>query len=182
MKSAKKTNIKRLCIAAMCLALCWVLPLFTGNNYQLGNMLCLMHIPVIICGFACGGPVGAIVGLIAPISRHFIFNAPPLQTALAMMFELGIYGLMSGMLYRLLPKKLPWIYVDLVAAILAGRIVGSIAKLIIAGVQHTSIGFNELFTSMMVTSLPGTAIQLVLIPLVVIALRKAGLFANEKSL
>ena len=178
----KKKNVKTLVIAAMCLALCWVLPLFTGNNYQLGNMLSLMHIPAILCGFVCGGPVGAIVGFIAPITRHLIFNAPPLTTAIAMMFELSVYGLGSGLLYRLLPKKLPWLYVDLVGAILAGRIVGAAVKFIIAGIQHTSLGFGEVATAMMVTTLPGTAIQLVIIPILVIALRKAGLFSNEKSL
>lgn len=175
-------NIKRLCLAAMCLALCWVLPLFTGNNYQLGSMLSLMHIPALICGFVCGWPAGLIVGFIAPITRHFIFAAPPLTTAVAMMFELAVYGLMSGLFYRLLPKKLPWLYVDLVCAILCGRIAGGAAKFIIAGVGHTTLGFGEVFSAMMVTTLPGTAIQLVIIPLLVAALRKAGLFCNEKSL
>ncbi len=177
----KKTNVKKLVLAAMCLALCWVLPLFTGNNYQLGNMLSLMHIPVILCGFICGGPIGAVVGFIAPITRHFIFNAPPLTTAIAMMFELSTYGLMAGLCYRWLPKKLPWLYVDLTLAILAGRIAGSCAKFIIAGVQNTALGFGEVATAMLVTTLPGTAIQLILIPILVIALRKAGLFTNEKS-
>ena len=177
-----KTNVKKLVLAGVCLALCWVLPFFTGNNYQLGNMLSLMHIPAILCGFICGGPVGAVVGFLAPITRHFIFGAPPLTTALSMMFELSVYGLVAGILYNRLPKKVGWLYVDLVAAILAGRIVGSAAKFVIAGVSHTTLGFGEVLTSMMVTNLPGTAIQLVIIPIIVIALRKAGLFANEKSL
>ncbi|MBR6771901.1 MAG: ECF transporter S component [Clostridia bacterium] len=177
-----KTNVKKLVMAAVCLALCWVLPLFTGNNYQLGNMLSLMHIPAILCGFICGGPLGAVVGFLAPISRHFIFSAPPLTTAIAMMFELSVYGLVSGLLYKKLPKKLGWLYVDLTAAILAGRIAGSVAKFVIAGVSHTTLGFGEVFTSMMVTTLPGTAIQLVIIPVIVFALMKAGIFANEKSL
>ncbi|MBQ1223034.1 MAG: ECF transporter S component [Clostridia bacterium] len=177
-----KTNVKKLVLAAVCLSLCWVLPFFTGNNYQLGNMLSLMHIPAILCGFICGGPLGAVVGFIAPITRHFLFQGPPLQTALAMMFELSAYGLVSGLLYAKLPKKIGWLYIDLVAAILAGRIIGSAVKFIIAGISHTTLGFGEVMTAMMVTTLPGTAIQLVIIPIIVIALRKAGLFANEKSL
>ncbi len=175
----KHKEIKRLVFAALCLALCWVLPFFTGNNRALSSMLSLMHIPALLCGFVCGWPYGLAVGLLGPLTRHLMFQMPPLTTAISMAAELGIYGLCTGLFYRLLPKKIPFLYVNLVISILAGRIAGGLAKFAIAGVQHTSLTFGEVFTAMMVTTLPGTAIQLVLIPLIVIALKKANLFCND---
>lgn len=75
----------RLSISALCLALCLVLPFLTGQLPQLGNALCPMHIPVMLCGFLCGGPWGAAVGFVAPLLRGALFHAPvPFPTGVAM--------------------------------------------------------------------------------------------------
>ena len=50
------TSIKRMVIAALMLALAYILPNFTGNIPQIGNMLLPMHLPTILCGYLCGGP------------------------------------------------------------------------------------------------------------------------------
>ncbi len=168
-----------LCYAGLYLSIALVLPFLTGQIPQIGAMLCPMHIPALLCGFVCGWPYGLAVGLLGPLTRHLMFQMPPLTTAISMAAELGIYGLCTGLFYRLLPKKIPFLYVNLVISILAGRIAGGLAKFAIAGVQHTSLTFGEVFTAMMVPTLPGTAIQLVLIPLIVIALKKANLFCND---
>ena len=49
------TSIKRMVIAALMLALAYILPNFTGNIPQIGNMLLPMHLPTILCGYLCGG-------------------------------------------------------------------------------------------------------------------------------
>lgn len=51
----KGFSIRKLVYAAICLALCMVLPFLTGQMQQIGNALCPMHIPVLLCGFLCGG-------------------------------------------------------------------------------------------------------------------------------
>ena len=38
-------------------------------------------------------------------------------------FELAVYGLTAGLLYKALPKKIPYIYVSLILSMLIGRIV-----------------------------------------------------------
>ena len=48
-------NLKRMIYAALCLALCMVLPLLTGQIPEIGKRLSPMHIPVFLCGFLCGG-------------------------------------------------------------------------------------------------------------------------------
>ena len=94
-----------------------VLPFLTGQIPQFGSMLLPMHIPVLLCGFVCGWPFGLVVGLITPVLRSLMFGMPPMfPVAVAMAFELAAYGFMTGLLYKLLPKKVPFIYVTLVAA------------------------------------------------------------------
>lgn len=50
----QKKSVARLVVAAMCLALCLVLPFLTGQIREIGSMLCPMHLPVLLCGFLCG--------------------------------------------------------------------------------------------------------------------------------
>ena len=49
---------KRLVVSALMLALALVLPYFTGGIPAIGNLLLPMHLPVLLCGFLCGGGVG----------------------------------------------------------------------------------------------------------------------------
>ena len=101
----KTSNLRNLILSAMFLALAFVLPFITGQIPQIGAMLLPMHIPVLLCGFFCGAPWGLAVGFIAPLFRSVIFGMPPMfPTALCMAFELAAYGLVSGFMYRLMPK------------------------------------------------------------------------------
>ena len=61
----KNNSVKKLVYSAICLALCLVLPFLTGQIPEVGSMLLPMHLPVLLCGFLCGGPWGAAVGFIA---------------------------------------------------------------------------------------------------------------------
>ena len=47
-------TLRNLTYSAMSLALCLVLPFFTGQIPQIGAMLCPMHLPVLLAGFLCG--------------------------------------------------------------------------------------------------------------------------------
>ena len=121
MKTNTRLSLLRLTYSAICLALCIVLPFLTGQIPQIGQALSPMHIPVLLCGFACGPVWGAAVGLVAPVLRAAMFGMPPMfPVAVAMAFELAAYGAATGLLYRLLPKKYTYIYVALAAAMLAG--------------------------------------------------------------
>jgi len=176
------TNKKtlKLTYAALCLALAIVLPFLTGQIPQIGQALCPMHIPVLLCGFLCGWPWGLAIGFIAPLLRSVLFGMPPLfPTACAMAFELAAYGALSGLLYKLLPKKTGYIYVTLIAAMIGGRIVWGIARLIFAGIQGTGFTFAAFIAGAITGSIPGIILHIVLIPLIVIALKKANLVPNK---
>ena len=78
-------SVKNLVVAALMLALAYVLPNFTGNIPQIGSMLLPMHLPVLLCGFLCGGVWGAVVGFVAPLLRSVLVGVPPMfPTAISM--------------------------------------------------------------------------------------------------
>lgn len=54
----RKRPVYNLVLAAMFLALGIILPFFTGQIPQIGNMLLPMHLPVFLCGLICGCPTG----------------------------------------------------------------------------------------------------------------------------
>lgn len=163
MRKAKLTY--KITLSAMFIALGLVLPFLTGQIPTVGKMLLPMHIPVILCGFVCGLQYGLAAGFITPILRSLIFHTPPMMpTAFAMAFELAAYGLLCGLFYRILPKKVVYLYVSLVLAMLGGRIVWGVAMLIITGLSGSAFGFETFMSGAFLTAFPGIILQLVIIP------------------
>ena len=171
---------RRLAYSALFLALALVLPFLTGQIPTIGKALSPMHIPVMLCGFLCGPVWGLAVGLIAPILRSLLFGMPPLfPTATAMAFELAAYGLLSGLFYKLLPKKTPYLYLALILAMIGGRLVWGLAMTLLMGAAGKSFTLAAFWAGAFANAWPGIVLQLVLIPPVVAALKKAKLMLNE---
>ena len=173
-------NIKKLVLSGVLLALCMVLPLLTGQIPQIGRALSPMHIPVLICGFVCGWKWGLALGLIAPPLRYAIFGMPPIfPDGVAMMFELAAYGAACGVLYKLLPKKIPYIYITLISSMLIGRIIWAAARVVLSFVSNTKFAWSLFISGAFINAVPGIILHIVLVPLVVVALKKARLMLNE---
>lgn len=169
--SSKRDYLVRLATAAMLLAVAFLLPFLTGQIPKFGNMLCPMHLPVLLCGFFCGPILGAVVGVSAPLLRSLTLGMPPLfPTATAMAFELAAYGALSGLLYRLLRKKRWGVYVALAGAMLGGRAVWGLISAILYGIDGSPFGFGIFFTQAFLNAIPGIVLQIVLIPLLVLTL------------
>ena len=169
-----RIHIQKLVLAALCLALCMVLPFLTGQIPEIGSMLSPMHIPVLLCGFICGPVWAALIGAVAPLLRFALFGMPPLfPVGAAMCFELAVYGLVSGLLYGLLPKRKASIYISLLAAMLVGRIVWGAVRLIISGVGGSAFTWAAFLSGAFTSAIPGIILHIVLIPLLVIALERA---------
>jgi len=172
--------LRKLTLSGLCLALCLLLPFLTGQIPQIGSMLSPMHIPVFLCGFAAGWPYAMVIGLIAPFLRFALFGMPPLfPMGVAMAFELATYGLVSGLLYRALPKRKASIYVSLVAAMLVGRVVWGVVRLALAGLSNTTFGWAAFMAGAFTQAVPGIVCHLLLIPIIVIALDKAKLISRK---
>ena len=172
------TLLRHLVYAAACLALCMLLPFLTGQIPQIGSALSPMHIPVLLAGFLCGPWWAMAVGFAAPLLRHLWMGMPPLITAIAMSFELAAYGLFSGLLYRLLPKKTINIYVSLIGAMILGRIVWGIAMVVISGVTGSAFTWSAFMAGALLNAIPGIILHIVLIPILVMALKRAGVMDN----
>ena len=169
-----KKNVRNLCLSAVCLALCMVLPLLTGQIPQIGNALSPMHIPVLMCGLLCGWPYGLVIGFIAPLLRFLVFGMPPLMpTGLAMMFELAAYGAISGLLLKLLPHRLPFLYASLIGAMLGGRIIWGVARYILGLAVGPAFTLSAFLSGAFISAIPGIICHILLIPPVVIGVRRA---------
>ena len=119
---------------------------------------------------------GALVGLILPPLRFLLFQMPPLfPTGIAMAFEMGTYGLVCGLLYGRLQQNLKGIYLSLIAAMIAGRIVWGIAQVILMGLSGGTFTFQIFITQALLNAIPAIILQLIIVPAIVATLRRARL-------
>ncbi len=175
MASRKTVRIRSIVYAAVCLALCIVLPFLTGNIPALGKQFAPMHFPVLLCGYIAGPVWGCVVGAIAPFLRYFVAGAPALYPdAIRMAAELCVYGLSAGLFYRYLPKKPLGIYSGLLCAQFFGRLAWGITQYLLSVIDPANPFYIEMVATQTVTaSLYGILIQLVLIPPIVLAMQRA---------
>lgn len=177
-----KNAILNLVLAANFMTLGLVLPFLTGQVPEIGQRLCPMHIPILLCGYVCGWPWGLAVGFFTPLLRSLIFGMPMMMpNAVAMAFELAVYGCMTGFLYAKLPKKTWSIYAGLIAAMIAGRVVWGLVSVPIRGLASKPYSFNIFITGAIVDAIPGIILQIILVPAIVIALKRAGVMNRENN-
>lgn len=164
----RKIQIKRLVLAAMFLCIGFVLPLLTGQIKEIGDSLLPMHLPVLLCGVLCGGSYGLVVGITLPFLRSVFFGMPPIYpNAIWMALELATYGLVIGILYaRASKKSLKRLYLSLISAMLAGRVVWGVSKALLLGLGGKAFTVAMFVTGGFVDALPGIILQLILVPLI----------------
>ena len=167
-------STKKLVISALLLALALVLPFLTGQIPEVGNMLLPMHLPVLLAGFVIGGPSAMAVGAVAPLLRSIIWGMPPLfPKAIGMAFELAAYGLVSGTVYSMSRKDSKSVFVALTAAMIAGRIVWGVVTFALYGIMGNTFTIAIFMAEAFFNAVPGIIVQLILIPVLVAALKKA---------
>lgn len=168
-------STKKLVLSALFLALALVMPFITGQIPEVGNMLLPMHLPVLLAGFVVGGPSAMTIGAVAPLLRSVLWGMPPLfPKAIGMAFELAAYGLVSGLVYSKSKKDSKSVFIALITAMLAGRIVWGVVTYILFGIMGSPFTIAIFMAEAFVNAVPGIALQLVLIPLLVAALKRAG--------
>lgn len=169
------SQTKRVVIAAVCAALGVVLPMAFHALPGAGNVWLPMHIPVMTCGLVAGPVAGAATGVLAPVLSSLLTGMPAAPILPTMTCELVAYGLVSGMLARLVRtgRLAVDLYVSLVGAMIVGRLVGGALQALIFSQGTYSLA--AWVSGYFVTGALGIVLQLVVVVPIVAALERAGL-------
>ena len=181
-ETSMKKHIQNLVTAAMLMGVGIVLPIFTGQIPQIGNMLLPMHLPVLICGLICGWQYGGIIGFLLPLLRYMLFSAPPMPNGIAMAFELAAYGAIAGFLYN----RSKWqcivsLYRSLLIAMIGGRVVWGAVRVLMLGMGGSSFSWQMFMAGAFLNAIPGIILQLVFIPALMVALNRTGLVPFHRA-
>ncbi|HLR34151.1 MAG TPA: ECF transporter S component [Tissierellales bacterium] len=146
---------KDLITSAIFLALAIIFTLgihFTKFN---GAIFSPMHLPVLLCGFILGPGYGFIIGILSPIINSLLKVIPTFPVAWSIVVEVGLYGLMSGLLYKKSGMKI-------IPALIGSMIIGKLG-----GALILSKALGKSIKIITFLAIPGIIIQLVLVPLII---------------
>ena len=167
-------KFKNLAYFAVLLALAVVLPYAVHIAVaQGGKVLLPMHIPVQLAGFLISPLAGLLIGLIAPPLNFLLGGMPPFPVFIPMMFELGAMGFLCG----LLGKKMNPLWALLIAIFISKFFLAfGWWFLTVVGVKIPIYKSAILGASFMavVTGFPGIALQILIVPSLVLILRGVG--------
>ncbi len=172
----KHNSVKQICVCAMCIALCVVLPKAFAWLPNGGKLFSPMHIPVLLCGLVCGGGWGALCGALG-ILLGALTGTPPMLMVPRMMPELIVYGLTGGLAMRFIRtgSNAADVYISLALSMLLGRVAGGIASVIYYSVTTGVYSLNMFLASYFVEAVPAILLHIALIPVLVLALSRARL-------
>lgn len=173
------SRVKLYTFTAACIALCVVMPMAFHAIPNGGSLFSPMHIPVLLCGLSCGGPLGLVCGLAGPALSSLLTGMPGAAFLPAMMVELAVYGLISGLLMKVIRtgRSRLDMYLCLITAMLAGRIVAGLVNSLIFQAGNYSLAIW--LTSYFIGSWPAIIAHLVLIPILMVTLEKAKLLPSR---
>lgn len=172
-------SLYKLAATAICVALCVILPFAFHAIPNGGTLFSPMHLPVLLCGIVCGSQYGLLCGLAGPLLSSILTGMPGPAYLPTMMIELAIYGLVTGLSMHFVHtgKQVADIYISLLAAMLSGRIITGIIRALIFAKGTYSL--QAWATGYFVSCFPAILIQLVLIPILYLALEKAGMVPDR---
>lgn len=167
---ASRTNTQRTVLTGIFVSIGLILPYFTAHAFGMpGSILLPMHIPVLLCGLLCGPRYGALCGIVTPLLSSLLLGMPVLYPMLPiMLLQLAAIGFLSGLLYARLHVP---IYPALLLAMLAGWIVYGLTFAALLFGAAGQLRAPSVWTAI-VAGVPGSVIQLILIPVILFALRK----------
>ena len=170
----KLSNIKRMTLTALSVALCVVLPMAFHMIPNAGQVMLPMHIPVLLCGLVCGWQYGFLCGILGPLVSSVLTGMPPAAILPGMMVECGMYGCVGGLMMERIRTGSLYrdLYICLSVAMLAGRVISGVVKALIL---TPGLSFTAWATASFITALPGILVQLILLPTLIVALTRAGL-------
>ncbi|AKI97269.1 ECF transporter S component [Kosmotoga pacifica] len=164
---------KKLAALGMWLALGFIISLFFHQfPLKVGQILLPLHFIVILAGVISGPYVGGISGFLTPLFSALIVGKPPIQPPIAffMSLELLTYGVITGFM----TARGKNLYLSMLTAWIAGRLVYALEIIVIAPMLGFNLGTLPSLLLSYLLGLPGVAIQLFLIPVVFKRLKNSG--------
>lgn len=133
-----------------------------------------MYLPVLICGCMLGTKWGIAVGVLSPLTSFLITSLagspmPALQRLPFMMIELAVFAAVSGAFTKKISENGAWAF----AAVISAQLIGRCVFLGSAALFGESAGLPlGMVWSQIRTGFVGLAVQAVLVPVIIIALKK----------
>lgn len=167
-------STRKLVLTSLFVSLAIVIPqsLHLIGGPGIGAMLLPMHIPIFIGAMLLGPISGLIIAVIAVITGVFL-GMPPLPIASYMIFELSVYALVSGYLYK---NKKQNIFISYIIAKISGMLVALFVIYIMLNALHISSPMLTGSATMFLVGIPGIIIQLFLIPGIIYLIKRSETF------
>jgi riboflavin transporter FmnP len=127
-----------------------------------GRTFMPMHYTVLLGGLLLGPVAGAFLGIATPLLSTLMTGMPAVAILPPMVVELAVYGLVAGVARRSWRLAAFW---SLLLAMMAGRIALGLAVAVLGpfiGLKAEPVAY---VVAGIVTGLPGIAVQVVVIPL-----------------
>lgn len=169
-------------LCAMGVIIASALHAFGGR--EIATLLSPMHLPAFLTGILCGPWLGLICGAMSPLMSFLTTGGarPPFPAQLIpMIFELAVYGFLSGLLRYVFLKNPKTNKFSSVLALGISMIAGRVVSAFVSAVFLTSTNELSYFANLGVSMLGkftstwvGIVIQLVLVPVTMFALQRSG--------
>ena len=132
-----------------------------------------MYLPVLIGGCLLGAKWGLAIGVLSPVVSFLLTSAignpmPPAARLPFMAAELAVFALVSGLFTKKIAENGLWAFPAVILAQIIGR--GAFFGLV-ALTQHFTAFTPAMIWGQIRTGFAGIAVQAVLVPLIIIALR-----------
>lgn len=145
---------------------------------NIGMVFLPIHISVFIAGLYLGVYYGTVIGFLTPVISS-LFGAPIFPFNLIMAFELSAYGFFAGLFMYFLKNynksrkvKILKVYISLTLSMIMGRIINAIVLFIMVRFLGIKVPAPITVVASTITGIPGIIIQLLLVPVIVLALYK----------
>lgn len=149
--------------AALFLAVSVILPSIFHMSGIDGRIFLPMHIPILLSGFFLSPAMAFLIGFLAPFLNAFATGMPVLfPIAVIMSLELGIYGLTTSVVSG---KRRRMPVIALISAMIAGRLAAGGMVYVLALLFGVKMNPAIYLQAAVLTGIPGIAIQLLIIPL-----------------
>ena len=154
-------SARQITLTALFITLGVVFPIVFHQVALSGRIFLPMHIPIFLAGIFVGPLGGLVVGLVCPTLSFFLTGMPPPYAVPLMSMELPIYGVSIGILIRWI--KLP--ILSLLISMILGRLAFGLGLFVLGQFLSLPYGLEAFIKVSVIAGLPGIAIQLILIPL-----------------